>query len=312
MKILHLHPGADTGGTSIGAKAALEAAGDEVRVFVKSFHRFEYPQATFWDADAVDESIDWADVVTVHNESSLWASVSRGRRKPLFVMHHGSRFRRNPGPHYRDAASIGATQLVSTVDLLLSVPGGGVAYWMPQVLDAERMAAVAAEHAHAPNKPISIAHAPTNRAIKGTRHIVRAVRSLNGRATMKMIEREPWARCLALKASADIFVDQIILGYGNNAIECWGMGMPVVAGASEPVLGRMRQTYGRLPFAAANASTLPRVIGELVASADLRAEWAATGAEHVRRFHAPAAFASRAHELYDEAIRQVAPVDMAV
>ena len=32
------------------------------------------------------------------------------------------------------------------------------------------------------------------------------------------------------KGRADVFVDQMILGYGCNAIEAWGMGIPVIAG----------------------------------------------------------------------------------
>ena len=32
------------------------------------------------------------------------------------------------------------------------------------------------------------------------------------------------------KGRADLFVDQVLLGYGCNAIEAWGMGIPVIAG----------------------------------------------------------------------------------
>jgi hypothetical protein len=307
VNILHLHPGPDTGGTSAGAVPALVAAGDEVRVYVKSFHRFEYPRATFWDPAAIDESIDWADVVIVHNDTALWPTVSRGRTKPLLMLHHGSRFRRYAPVIYAEADAMGAMQLVSTVDLLLSVPSGGRAWWIPQALDTERMAAIGAHYAHEPNTPLRIAHAPTNRAVKGTSAIRSAVRGLRGRATLDLIEGKPWSVCLARKAQADLFVDQLNLGYGNNACEAWGMGLPVVSGAPEPILDAMRAEYGGyLPFAPATAKTLPAVLGAMVESADLRAEWAATGMAHIEKFHAPAAFAERAHELYDRAIRQVA------
>ena len=76
MNILHLHPGPDTGGTSMGAKPILEERGHSVRVFVAVQHRHGYPPAEPWNPQAVDESIDWADVVIVHNEPGLWQRVS--------------------------------------------------------------------------------------------------------------------------------------------------------------------------------------------------------------------------------------------
>ena len=299
MNILHLHPGPDTGGTSMGAKAALEATGDEVRVFARAMHAYGYPQAMLWEAEAVDESIDWADLVIIHNDPSVWFPIAKGRAKPLMVLHHGSRFRRYHDALYAQAAAMGAVQLVSTVDLLLSVPSGGRAYWIPQALDTARMVEIALAHREPVHNPILVAHAPTNRAIKGTRHIIHAARRLDGLVRLTVIEHKPWATCLQVKASSDIFVDQLLLGYGNNSLEAWGLGLPVIAGASDAILERMRTEYGRLPFAAASPATIGDVMRSLATSADLRAEWAERGRDHIARFHAPAAFAARAHELFE-------------
>lgn len=310
MNILHLHPGPDTGGTSVRAKAALEATGDEVRVFTKVDHAFGYPVAEPWDDARVSESFDWCDVVIVHNDPSLYTRVAQGRRRPLVIHHHGSRFRRNPRHIWRDGESVGAVQVVSTIDLLTSVPneGRGRAYWMPQVVELDRMAAIRAANAPAPGGTIRVAHAPTNRMIKGTMYLQRAVRKLGGEVELVLIRHKLWLRCLEMKATSDFYFDQHLLGYGNNALEAWGMGMPVIAGASDLILDRMRCEFGRtLPFYVMGPpGSLHDDIGAMARSATLREEWAGRGMEHVLRYHTGAAVAARAHDIYERAMRPVA------
>ena len=59
----------------------------------------------------------------------------------------------------------------------------------------------------------------------------------------------PNADVLALKAQADILFDQVILGYGNNAIEAMGMGIPVIAGVQDDNVRRaMLDRWGSLPW----------------------------------------------------------------
>jgi glycosyltransferase involved in cell wall biosynthesis len=305
VNILHLHPGPDTGGTSVRAKAALEATGDEVRVFAGVPHPFGYPAAEAWDDRLVSESIDWSDVVVVHNEPSLWLRVARGRVKPLVIHHHGSRLRRHAVDLFPMGVALRAVQVVSTVDLLTSVYG--TAYWMPQVLDLPLMASVRAQNAPGPDDPIRVAHAPTNRQIKGTRHLQRAVRKLGGEVELVYIRNKPWMQCLERKATAHLYFDQHLLGYGNNSLEAWGMGMPVIAGASPVILDRMRKEWGALPFyLMASPVTLDVEIGAMARSSGLRDEWAGRGMEHVLRYHTPQAVAERAHDLYEQAIRSVA------
>lgn len=298
MRVLHLHPGPDTGGQSMAGKAALEAAGDEVRVFVHGLHTFGYPKAELWDPDEVHESYRWADVVVIHNDPAIFAEVDDGTPKPLIVHHHGSRFRGAPTQMYAAAEAIGARQIVSTVDLLLSVPPGGHAEWMPQVVDVEHMARVRASYDPPNGRRLRVAHAPTNKMIKGTRHVTRAMRRLAGKADYILIQRQPWWVCLMYKASADIFVDQLNLGYGNNAIEAWAMGMPVLSGAPEPILARMRQEFGGLPFFPTSAVRLQADLRSFFDSAELRDEWTAIGRAHVDRFHAPAAWVERTRRIY--------------
>ena len=109
-----------------------------------------------------------------------------------------------------------------------------------------------------------------------------------------------WRRCLELKASAHLYFDQHLLGYGNNALEAWAMGMPVIAGASDLIIDRMRREWGYLPFYRMGLPGLLDLdVGAMARSADLRSEWAERGMAHIARYHTPEAVAERAHELYE-------------
>jgi hypothetical protein len=295
VKILHLHPGPDTGGQSMGGKPILEAAGHEVRVLARP-HPFGYPRPEMWmpGTREIEEAFVWADLVIVHNMPRTYELVAMGRRKPLIIHHHGSKFRRdcngpNPLQLYRRAADLGAVQVVSTVDLLCGVPGE--IYWQPQNIDLAKMRAIRAK-SYVGGGKIRVAHAPTNRAIKGTRMLQQSLRGLN--VDFLLIEHRPWEKCLQIKALADIYADQFLLGYGNNAIEAWAMGMPVLAGADDRTLARMRAEYGgTLPFLTSDKDNLAANIDALARSPKLRAEWADRGMAHVERFHAPAAWLAR-------------------
>lgn len=103
-----------------------------------------------------------------------------------------------------------------------------------------------------------------------------------------------WQESLARKGRADIFVDQLHLGYGLSAIEAWAMGIPVVAHADDPtVTGRMRAMWGGLPFADGIGS-----LRWLVADAGLRREWGQRGFAHARRYHSQAAVVERLGAIY--------------
>jgi hypothetical protein len=136
--------------------------------------------------------------------------------------------------------------------------------------------------------------------VKGTRHVLKAIRKFGKEVEFLLIQNQKWARCLELKATSHLFIDQLLLGYGNNAIEAWAMGLPVVAGStSQPILARMRQEFGgELPFYATTHSTIEDDLRALVRSPELREEWATRGTSHVQRFHAANAWVARARKVY--------------
>lgn len=304
MKLLHLHPGPDTGGQSVAAKRVFEEAGDEVRVIVHRQHPFGYGEAELWDIEEVDDAYRWADVVVVHNDAAILDRIENRPERHVIVHHHGSRFRHDPAEVWRQGTERNvALQVVSTIDLLGSVPAGQTAEWMPQVVDTRKMVALAEVLRPLPDARVVVTHAPTNRMIKGTRWVSQTMRNLRRECDYVLISKRPWVICLTLKASSHIFIDQLLLGYGNNAIEAWAMGLPVVAGADARILARMRQEFGgSLPFVEANPDTLTDVVRSLVEDPAIRAEWGAIGRAHVERFHVPEAWIARTRSLYSGSV----------
>lgn len=278
----------------MGGKAVLEDMGDEVRVFVHGHHPFGYPKAQIWDDAAVRESVAWADTLVIHNDPAVYDKV--GPHPNVIVHHHGSRFRSDPVRISEQAMRIGARQVVSTLDLLLSLPKGHSAEWFPQIVDVDLMQQIRATSPRA-DHPTAV-HAPTNRQIKGTRHVMAAKRELRGEIDVQIVMHQPWWACLVAKAKGQVFIDQLNLGYGNNAIEAWAMGIPVLSGATSDILDLMRSTLGGTPFYVTTGKALLKDLRAFMADDDLREHWAAIGLRHVELYHAPEAWAARARRIF--------------
>jgi hypothetical protein len=267
---------------------------DEVRNVIASTNYLRYPSIGYrkWKSTgefraAAKDAYDWSDVNIYTNTLELYHQLDDGQKKPAVMIHRGTRYRNNPKPVYEEGARIGARQLVSTVDLLLAYPEGDLE-WLPQFTDIEAMAAYVPKRRRR-SKTIRIAHSPTDRVIKGTDYVIRAVQRLSEHydVELDLIEGVTWEQALTRKATADIFIDQMELGYGNAATEAWAMGIPVIAGATPDILKKMRETYNNktLPFVSARPRTLYGVLEKLVKSKTAREDAADIGMMHLKRFH---------------------------
>lgn len=244
----------------------------------------DYPTDLTYDKGLLLSLYRDADAIHLQNQLAGWQLYDRGAGKPTVLQHHGTIFREQHEIISRAARKLGVVEICSTIDLTLYEPG---VTWIPipyNQPDLERIRCAEYEASDV----IRIAHAPTNRAVKGTDHFLSVIDRLRERFKIELIliEGMPWAECLRLKARADIFYDQLDLGYGCNAIEAWGMGMPVVAGAADPqVRAAMLSRWGTLPFAEATPQTLEKVLGQLVRSKAARQEYAEIGRQHFGQFH---------------------------
>jgi hypothetical protein len=204
------------------------------------------------------------------------------RGKPFILTHHGTHFRENTDELNAVVAGapLGAAAIATTLDLLALGPD---ITWVPQARNIGHLARLRTKLARPHAGPIRVAHAPTDRGIKSTEAFLTACRKT--RVQPVLIERRTWAECVKVKATCDALYDQVILGYGNNAIEAWGLGLPVICGAAPTTLATMRAQFGgELPFVEATVDTIGDALTLLKDDA-ARTKWGDRGHAHARRWH---------------------------
>lgn len=314
MKVFSVNYGQDTGGQSVRIVHAFRqhAPDWDVRSMVTGHNYIDYPHDLPPDREEALRQYDAADVAHFHNTLTTYRVIDRGQGKPAILHHHGSAYRTRAWYHHGLAARFNITEVTSTADL--GEIHGLPVLPMPFNLDYIR------EMAGPPREPdgrIVIAHAPTDRKVKSTSKVIDAIQTLRSEGLpveLDLIEGAPWKECLQRKARADIFVDQLILGFGNNAVEAAILGVPAVVGVDP---GRAREighpipatTYDRIvseaggefPFWEADERNLVASLRALVTSHDARAEARERALEYAERRHDGRATVEMLKALYEAA-----------
>ena len=135
-----------------------------------------------------------------------------------------------------------------------------------------------------------VAHAPSDRGIKGTEHVIEAVDSLRAegvRLRLDLVEGASHDEAMRRFARADLGVDQLNLGwYGGFAVELMAMGRPVLCHISEEE--PEDNPFGdELPIVRVTAESLREELRALAADRDLRSRLGADGRSFVERHHDP-------------------------
>ena len=301
MNVLVLSPGADTGGQGYRIKKAFEGVeGYSVKAVHGKETYIKYPSDIFWSKDLnIQELYDWADVVHHKNRLDTYVRLDGSQKKPTVIHHQGTRLRTNVASVRREDSSIGAYALVSTVDLLECYPE---ATWLPAPLNVDSVA----KYRITRERPdIRICQCPTNRVVKSTDVVLAAIDRLTkgrGGLLFDLVENVEWRVALSRKGRCDIFVDQLHLGYGNNAIEAWAMGLPVISGVeSQQTREKMLELWGELPFYEANVDNFEEKLMDMVNSPKLRLEYGAKGLAHVKKFHSEENVVRILKEVYENA-----------
>lgn len=296
-----------------GVVARLQEASTKyaVGLHIRSAHKheqyFAFANDLRWGHDAPSRDnhevrllAKHADVIHLNN-SEVGAVQLGLMRKPMLLHHHGSLFRSNPQRMLDMARMRKMVQAVSTVDL--QKPDPAKLHWLPTAYDIDGLGQWTRQRRE--RDTVRVVHCPTNRELKRTDLIIAAVDQLRAEGApveLIIVEHVTNAEAMAIKATADIVYDQIMFGYGCNAVEAWGMGIPVISGADEWTTKRMRELWGGLPYEHATATTLKKVLKRLVLSADARAEAAARGMAHARKYHDERPALTILAELYHDAI----------
>ena len=142
-----------------------------------------------------------------------------------------------------------------------------------------------------------VAHAPTDRVIKGTQHVIDAVDALRDEGVAIRLDLvEGVTRDVALErlAGADLLVDQLRLGwYGTVAVEAMALGRPVLSYIREDEPEDNPFGAG-LPIVRTTSATLVDDLRALTAARDRLRELGVAGRAFVEEHHDPVAIARQA------------------
>ncbi len=157
---------------------------------------------------------------------------------------------------------------VSTPDLLEFVPGS---VWLPQPISENELRSIRNASSSTPkstysdNRVIKIAHAPSNRVIKGTIYLENAITELKQtgfNVELVLVENKPYVEALKICSTADIVVDQLLVGsYGQFSVEMMALGKPVICYIREDLLKYYPED---LPLINATPLTILSVLKELI------------------------------------------------
>lgn len=181
-------------------------------------------------------------------------------------------------------------EIVSTPDLLESAPRAQqvhVAAWLD-------------DYAWSPARevPRLVLHAPTNRLIKGTRHIEAAFERLRPRfpaVEFRIVEKLGWRQLHEAMRECDVFVDQTNMGwYGMVSVEAMALGRPALAWIRDD----FRTRFGDCPVVRITEESLADDIAALLEDAGRRRALADAGRAFVEREHDARVIARRLVDLY--------------
>lgn len=303
MKILHISY-ADNGGATYFFKEAVRAHSDhEVRSIRMKQNYLDYATDIFAPSPAeIAGWYNWADVLHIHDNAHHILDPGLPL-KPTLMHYHGTFYRRSPKACHLHCAERGWYVAVSTVDLSLFGK-----LWIPTPRPQMR--------SHRAAGTFIVTHAPTVRNVKNTPEVLSSLDGVDG-IEMLLIENAAYAQCIKLKSRAHLLVDQFILGYGNNAVEFWAMGGPVIANAlgdvpmaadtlyglkADDILDKMRAQIGYLPFFQSKLDDLAGNVARMRDDRGLWNEWAERGWQFWQDFHSPAAVIKRLIPMYEAAI----------
>jgi glycosyltransferase involved in cell wall biosynthesis len=135
-----------------------------------------------------------------------------------------------------------------------------------------------------------VAHAPTDREVKGTEHVLTAIERLREEGVavrLDLIEGAPRDQVLTRLRTADVVVDQLLLGwYGGFAVEAMALAKPVLCHIREETPAD--NPFGEeLPIVRATPDTLAVRLRELAVDDQRRAQLGAASRRFVELHHDP-------------------------
>jgi hypothetical protein len=151
---------------------------------------------------------------------------------------------------------------------------------------------------------VHIVHAPTQRAAKGTRAILAALDELcaeqGSRVRVTLVENRSQAEAQAIIRSADLVIDQILIGwYGAVAVEAMYAGVPVACYVNDDHLQFVPAAMAReLPFLRVTPDNLLAQLRRFLCHREMATELAARGRAFAESWHDPLRLARMTEAAY--------------
>ncbi len=224
----------------------------------------------------IQDMISSFDVIHFHYRSVISVPtffIPYGLDLPLWkiqnkhiVMHfHGSdiRWKGIPWLYRKFSDAI----IVASPDLLDWAPN--TATWVPTPIDISQFDPIYPDPDS--SKPIKIVHASTNREMKGTKHVIDAVSTLQSQGynvELQIVEDMPHSEAIEIYKTADIVVGWMNLDYGIYGMfskEAMALGKPVVASVSQSA---KKHYPDDIPIIQANSKNLVNRLESLVKDRD--------------------------------------------
>ena len=297
MKIL-LGGTCDNGGGSWWLAEAINRYTDHEARAVRGYQSYlEYGHDVLAPTkQQMDSLLKWADVIHVRDGLPKSGGIPAG--KGVVVTYTGRVFRKGSRAVYR-ARKLGYVICVSTPDMMAFCSDCNPT-WLPNPRED-------LNHLWKPLRNKFALQAPTTRQGKQTEVFIKAARK--ARVPLEIVEQVSYAECMVRKSQARVICDQIKYGFGNNAIEGWALGMPVISGFSTPLAQRYReaimaQVGGELPFIEVIASpdSIAEVFRRLRHDRAYYREWCQRGRAHFFKYHHMPVVAAKAIRIYERAL----------
>jgi hypothetical protein len=153
---------------------------------------------------------------------------------------------------------------------------------------------------HAENRVLRVGHSPTRRTAKGTADIIAAVNRLQRRVKFEflLIENVVHAKCMELKQTCDIGIDQIGnyagTGYGRSGLEFLALGIPTITEIPAEYEGLLPGH----PFVNATKNDFEDVLYQLLTNEEMRHMKREHGLTWVNEFPHPRRIIERIYSEY--------------
>ena len=153
---------------------------------------------------------------------------------------------------------------------------------------------------------IRVFHAPNHRTIKGTKHIIEAVRALREEGIaieLDLVERVSRDEVLKRMSKAHILADQLNAGYAQTTLEGMALGKIVITGANPPEHDKLfldTTALGECAVHWASTDTIKQVLREIASNRSKWHEWGVANRRFVERHHSFEATARNWQKVFDQ------------